>query len=324
MINNNKCKVSIILPLYNEPIIWIKECINSILTQTFQEFEIIVILDNPQNNEIRTYIENINFHNKKIKFFINEENLGLPKTLNRAIEYCKGDYIARMDADDICLERRLEKQYSYMINNPEIDLIGCNIKKIDESGKLIGENFSRPINHNYIEKFLKFGQPICHPTWFGKRDIFIKLRYNNLIGVEDMDFLCRVVLNNYKLANLPEQLLKYRVRASSISKNNSLRQLIYTQYISKEYAKSLYCKHKYSLKDIEQIEISEKKRNKYAFEEEQLIDLMTQIKRSKSVFLLLKFIILTFKSKYTILKIYRRICCEIIVLREKLSKKSYL
>ncbi|MGL4742033.1 MAG: glycosyltransferase, partial [Sarcina sp.] len=90
-------KVSVIMGVYNEKISWVKETINSILEQTYKNIELIVILDNPENQELKIFLDS---YKDKIKFEVNDKNLGLVKTLNRAIDLANGEYIARIDADD--------------------------------------------------------------------------------------------------------------------------------------------------------------------------------------------------------------------------------
>ncbi len=99
---------------YNETVEELKKAIDSILTQTFKNFEFIIILDNPQNYEHKKVINEYLSKDKRIIFLINESNIGLAASLNEGIENAKGDYIARMDADDISMPNRLEKEYNYL------------------------------------------------------------------------------------------------------------------------------------------------------------------------------------------------------------------
>lgn len=102
---------------YKEDIRYLKESINSILNQTYTDFELIFLLDNPSNKDITDLLNDYCKKDKRIRFFINEENLALAKTLNKALTFVKGEYIARMDADDVSMPNRLEAQLNYLLKN---------------------------------------------------------------------------------------------------------------------------------------------------------------------------------------------------------------
>ncbi|HGF9542707.1 TPA: glycosyltransferase family 2 protein, partial [Acinetobacter baumannii] len=126
--------VSVVLPAYNAEL-YLKEAIDSVLSQTFTDFELIILNDGSID---RTEEIILSYNDSRIVYVKNEKNLGLIGTLNKGINLAKGKYIARMDADDICLPERFKKQVDFLEKNNEIDLIGTNAIKINNNGDRIG------------------------------------------------------------------------------------------------------------------------------------------------------------------------------------------
>ena len=232
------CLVSIIMSTYKEDEIFLRQAIESILNQSYKDFEYIIILDNPDNNlHIRIIKEYANL-DKRIKFYVNEKNMGLTASLNKGLGLAKGKYICRMDADDISINKRIENQKRYLEEN-NYDLIGGISQMIDENGKSIYSIKKVPTNMDKIKKALRYNQIISHPTWFGKKEVFEKLNgYRNMPLCEDYDFTLRAVLNGYKISNIDETVLKYRMTSSSISRSNLYEQYLFARFITKKYSKN--------------------------------------------------------------------------------------
>ncbi len=232
------CLVSIIMSTYKEEEIFLRQAIESILNQSYKDFEYIIILDNPDNNlHIRIIKEYANL-DKRIKFYVNEKNMGLTASLNKGLGLAKGKYICRMDADDISINKRIENQKRYLEKN-NYDLIGGISQMIDENGKSIYSIKKVPTNMDKIKKALRYNQIISHPTWFGKKEVFEKLNgYRNMPLCEDYDFTLRAVLNGYKISNIDETVLKYRMTSSSISRSNLYEQYLFARFITKKYSKN--------------------------------------------------------------------------------------
>lgn len=232
------CLVSVIMSTYKEEEIFLRQAIESILNQTYKDFEYIIILDNPDNNlHIRIIKEYANL-DKRIKFYVNEKNMGLTASLNKGLGLAKGKYICRMDSDDISINKRIENQKRYLEEN-NYDLIGGISQMIDENGKSIYSIKKVPTNMDKIKKALRYNQIISHPTWFGKKEVFDKLNgYRNMPLCEDYDFTLRAVLNGYKISNIDETVLKYRMTSSSISRSNLYEQYLFARFITKKYSKN--------------------------------------------------------------------------------------
>ncbi|MEH7400126.1 glycosyltransferase [Gottfriedia acidiceleris] len=224
--------ISIIMPCYNEKLEWIKSSIDSILKQTYQKFELIIILDNPNNSFIRDLIIEYSNLDKRIIPIFNEKNMGLSNTLNVGIKRSKYDLIARIDSDDIALPNRLEVQLEFMRNN-NVDILGSNAFFINETGSIIGEtdNLIKPEN---ISKILPIKDVMLHPTWLFKKKVYNEIGgyYPYLIS-EDYDFLLRALSKGFILMNLKDKLIYYRVRENSITNSRRLEMLKTDRYIRK-------------------------------------------------------------------------------------------
>lgn len=144
-----KPKISVIMSVYNG-MPYLKEAVQSILKQTFKDFEFIVVND-ASTDDSWQYLKGLN--DKRIKLIINEKNLGLATSLNDGIKIAKGNFIARMDADDVSKPDRLEVQYKFLTKNPEIDLCGSWADIIDEKGKIVAEK-KYPVKNLDIKRVL--------------------------------------------------------------------------------------------------------------------------------------------------------------------------
>lgn len=228
--------ISVIMSTYNESNEEIRKSVNSILNQSYSNIEFIIVIDNPNNQELISCLQS--FNDSRIKIIKNSENIGLVKSLNKAITASKGHYIARMDADDISKPARLEKQLKEL-KMRDLDIIGGNLELINEKGEFISRlNF--PSNHKVLEIFLKWGNCLPHPTWIVKKDVYIKLKgYRNIPRCEDYDFICRALQNNFRIGNINDVVLQYRIRSDSVSNSNKGAQYVLRRFISKNRKKGV-------------------------------------------------------------------------------------
>lgn len=241
----NKSMISVIMSTYNESPDYLEASIDSILNQTYTNLEFIIVIDNPQNEEIEKILNSYKSKDNRIKIIKNKKNIGLVRSLNRALEVCKGEYIARMDADDISELDRLEIQMNLFKEDKELYLVGSDINFIDENSNLIEKEGVLLQDFNVINKFLKYNNCMNHPTWLFKSDL-IKQEfidgYRDIPYAEDYDFICRIVGRGYKITNVDKKLLRYRVRSNGISRSNEYKQILSTQYVQKMYKKYLKTK----------------------------------------------------------------------------------
>jgi glycosyltransferase involved in cell wall biosynthesis len=220
--------VSVVMPAYKEQEPILRKSIYSILNQTFRDFEFIIILDAPDNLEAKKLIEEYSNNDKRIKLLINEKNLGVSTSLNRGIKEAKGMYIARQDADDESLPKRLEKQVSALLNEPDIGIIGTAIEYIDEKNNSLMKRFYKKVVGKEIKRF----NPVAHPSLILKKDLFEQFGYyDESISskhVEDYDLWLRFYLGGVKFRNIDEVLYKYYQSKENIKSKNTKRQLLNT------------------------------------------------------------------------------------------------
>lgn len=212
------CKISVIMPVYNGEK-YLNEAIDSIIYQTFRDFELIII-DDASTDNTSNIIKSYN--DDRIVFIKNNENLGIAKTLNKGIEIAKGKYIARMDADDISYKHRLDIQYKFMEDNTEVGMCGSSVEMFSEKDNNI-KLHECPTNYEEIKVLQIFNTAFAHPTVMIRKNILDKynLRYDEFYeGMEDYELWTRMSKIT-KLSNIEEALLKYRIHSNQITKKIS-------------------------------------------------------------------------------------------------------
>lgn len=296
--------ISVIMSTYKEDEKLLRESIESILNQTYKDFEYIIILDYPDNDVHKSVIEEYALKDDRIHFYINEKNMGLTDSLNRGLSLCHGEYIARMDADDISLPDRLERQMKYLEKN-HYDLIGGITEMINENGTLLYSIKSVPTDPKKINKALRYSQCIAHPTWLGRKEVFEKnAGYRHMPLCEDYDFTLRAVLNGFVISNLNEAVLKYRMTSNSISRSNLFEQYLYMSYITNEYKNKRVASVDKAYAYVQQ-HLNEKDSNKY-LKANVIFNRMLQEMSDKQILSFIKDgFCLLFSSKYYLNKIYR-------------------
>ena len=229
--------VSVIMSVYNEKEEWLRKSIESILKQTYKSLQFIIVLDNPDNKLAKTILEEYKLKDSRLICLYNSSNKGLVWSLNNALNYVKGDYIARMDADDISSENRIMEEMKIMQDN-NVDFVTASIQLIDESEVYITKSQYKDINALKFNKIMKFGNISTHPTWLVKRTV-----YENLLGYrevkycEDVDFVIRAIQKGFKCYRTEKILLQYRIRGAGISKSFSIEQDLKARYLRRLYRK---------------------------------------------------------------------------------------
>jgi glycosyltransferase involved in cell wall biosynthesis len=230
-------KISLIMSVYNGED-YLAETIESVLRQTFTEWEFIIINDCSTDKTSQMLAEYAAKDNR-IKVHTNETNLRLPSSLNKALSLAKGKYIARMDADDICMPDRLQKQYDFMEANPHIDLSSCRFMTLKNGVYSSGGCGGRD-DDNSIKALLLVTNPILHPGIIAKADVIKELSYDkNFTCTEDMELWTRFVLNNKKIEILSEYLMIYRLHDKQITETTLDKQRNEVIKIQKTYLSKL-------------------------------------------------------------------------------------
>lgn len=258
--------ISIVLTLYNEEKYYAIEAIESILQQTYDTIELILILDNPNNKELVGLIREYEKKDRRVKSIINEKNIGLSESLNKGIKYAKGEYIARMDGDDISYRDRLEIQLKYLIDN-NYDFVGSNAELINENGEVIWKTSHGELKYDDIVKKLKYKNIFIHPSILFKRKMLQELNgYYDIKYIEDYELFTRAIINKFTCGILEQNLIKYRIRNGSITNSNALIQLLLENRIKMYYRKALKNKKNYRLDYNIKVSDEEKQNYSKAFE----------------------------------------------------------
>ncbi len=215
--NSNHPLISVIMPVYNGAK-YLSEAIDSILNQTYTNFELIIV-DDGSTDESLAILQKYALQDTRIRLFCNQINSKTPKTLNLGIKHAKGKYIARMDQDDISLPLRFNKQVNFMENNLYIDVCGSWMYLMDQSKTLI----NLPDNHQRIKIIMYlFDCAIAHPTVIMRTKLFHEdgFRYyeENADTAEDYCLWIKMLERGIQFANFQEPLLLYRIHESQFTK----------------------------------------------------------------------------------------------------------
>ena len=220
-------KVSVIMSVYREPIEWIDASINSILEQTFKDFEFIIVDDNPESEELRQYLNIKARSDNRIVLITNHHNIGLTKSLNVALSKANGEYIARMDADDIASPNRFSKQVVYLENNSEKSIVHCNYSLIDEKNTIIKQKYHS--FKNFSLSYSVWNNPIAHSTVMFKTSLSsvrTPLYNEDYKSAQDYELWAFLFLHtNVEIGYIDEVLLNYRISGNQVSRTRNSEQI---------------------------------------------------------------------------------------------------
>jgi glycosyltransferase involved in cell wall biosynthesis len=224
--------ITVLLAVYNGQQ-YLRAAIDSVLAQTFADFEFLIVDDGSTDNTL-AILQEYARADPRIRL-VTRPNKGLTNTLNEGIALATGEFLARMDADDLCLPKRFELQLQYMRQHPECVLIGSRVELMDPQGLPIRQMCLEQTHDEIDAAHLNRGWPVVHPA------AMIRLSALKQIGgyrdefntLEDLDLFLRLAEVG-RLANLPEILLRYRQHFASVThsreqKQNEIRQAIYDQ-----------------------------------------------------------------------------------------------
>ena len=188
---------------------FLEEAVLSVLNQTYKDFEFIIIDDGSTDSSLKM-LRSFEKKDERIKL-VSRENKGLTRSLNEGIKLAQGEYIARMDGDDISMPKRFEKQIDFLEKNKDIALCGTWAINIDENGNEIGE-YKTPTTNKEIRKMILFHNPFIHPSVMMRKEIINNVGlYNEKIKyAQDYEYWLRIIKKN-KMANLNSFLLWYRI-----------------------------------------------------------------------------------------------------------------
>lgn len=214
----SKPKISVVIPCYNAEI-YIKETVESVLNQSFIDFELIIVNDGSTDNT--NDILNKNFKNfEKIKI-ITIENSGESKAFLEGVYLSRSKFVARLDADDLMLKNRLEVQYNYFFQHPEFDALGSWFNKFSSTEAFLSIE-RLPLSPYATKNLMCFLNQIANPTSMMKKSLFTDYASDGLKIGTDLNFWLKSISNNNKIGNVPKVLTKYRIHDKQATTNKEL------------------------------------------------------------------------------------------------------
>ena len=201
----SKPPVSVIMSEYNTPLDHLMQSIESILNQTFVDFEFVIIDDSGEGRMSRI-VERLD--DPRIRVIENAKNMGLVYSLNRAIEESRGVYLIRMDTDDIAYPSRIEELYDFILKHPEYDVVGSRAMEFSEGSEcgVLGEEGEK------TKRSIMRGDSLIHPSVIMKKDsIEMVGLYADYYRAEDLALWCSLLMRGSRLYVIGSILLKYRV-----------------------------------------------------------------------------------------------------------------
>lgn len=198
-------KVSALLPIYNTDPAHLREAIDSVLAQTFTDFELLILDDCSTNEAPREVVSS--YVDSRIIFMRNEKNLGIAGSRNKLIELSQGEYLAVIDHDDISLPKRFELQAAFLDEHPEVGVLGAALEKFPRRRVL-----SLPLHNDGIEELLMYQSAVEHPVSMIRKSVLTGpgLQYEAEFSPAEDYRLWTRLLGKTRFANLPDILLRYR------------------------------------------------------------------------------------------------------------------
>jgi glycosyltransferase involved in cell wall biosynthesis len=201
--------VSVVMPVFDPHPVFFREAIDSILAQSFGDFELILVED-PSSSPGHRLLEDI--ADPRIKHILNAERTSLPRQHNRALAEARGQFICRCDADDICESQRIERELAFLRDHPEVDIVGSCLTIIDEHSRVIGRR-EYPLEHDAILAAMRRFNPIANSSVMYRRSVFERFggKRESPLPAQDYEWYSRVARGGARFANLAEPLVRYRV-----------------------------------------------------------------------------------------------------------------
>lgn len=218
--------ISVVMATYNEEPVIVGKAIQSILDQTYKNFELL-IFDDSTKEDTKEKIDSYAAV-PRVKVFRENKRVGFVKSLNKGLNEARGKYIARMDGDDYSLPIRFQKEVDFLEQNPDIAVVGGQINIMNEEDQITSSRHY-PLGGTKLYMFSCFRNPLAHPTIMMRESLVQKGFYydESLKMSEDLDFWLRLLNAGYHIANLPDIVLNYRVQSNFTEKRSSRKQRNY-------------------------------------------------------------------------------------------------
>jgi len=217
--------VSIVVPVFEPHPVYFRQAIDSLLTQSCPDLEVIVVED-PSPSSGQALL--IGIADARLKYILNDERTSLPRQHNRALAETRGRFICRFDADDICEPTRVERELAFLQTHPDIDVVGSFLTVIDEQSAVVGER-RYPTAHADILAAMRRFNPIANSTVMFRREVYERFGgwRDSTLPAQDYEWYSRLAAGGARFANLAEPLVRYRLHGQSI-KSSRLRGTIQT------------------------------------------------------------------------------------------------
>ena len=225
-------KASVLMSIYNETVEQIKESVSSVLSQDFVDFELIIVLDKPDRDDVQDVLTS--FSDKRIRFYKNEKNVGLALSMNKVAELAQANIFIRMDADDVCLPGRFKREIE-IIETGDFDFVFSNYNDIDLNSCIIRNSaYEDDISDTSVTRRMVSLNPsiIHHPTVMFTKDIFERAGgYRDFPCSQDSDMWLRMAEKGCRFYKLGTPYLNYRVNPNSVTSKRWYQQQLTCHYI---------------------------------------------------------------------------------------------
>ena len=216
--------ISVLISVYkNDNSVYLNEALLSIWDkQIFKPFQVVLIQDGIVSESLRDVISHWRQKlNEKLVFIENTENIGLTKSLNKGLKYCSGDFIARMDSDDISSHDRFKLQIEFFNKNKDIDILGGSMQEFRQNNELLIVR-KYPTSNVEVIRQMAISSPLCHPAVMFRRRVFDEGNYYNerYITSQDIDLWFHLILKGYKISNIENIILLFRVNDDLVKRRN--------------------------------------------------------------------------------------------------------
>lgn len=212
----SKLSLSIIIPAFNAER-YISQSIQSVLNQTYNNFELIIINDGSTDNT-RVIIES--FDDERIKYFENEKNQGIVYSRNKGLRIAKGDYIGMLDADDIAYPEKFETQINFLEKNGDFGMIGSWARFIDENGKHMPGGWKLKAKPEMIPSLMLFKNYFLQSAVLYRKECITKFTFKEGFDILEDYLIWLEIIKKFKVWNLQEYLLDYRIHSGGITKTH--------------------------------------------------------------------------------------------------------
>ncbi|KRM73110.1 glycosyl transferase 2 family protein [Lacticaseibacillus brantae DSM 23927] len=225
---------------YNETPTQLAAALNSLQAQTLSDFEVEIVLDAPDNQALRDILTQWQANDARFHLHINADNMGLANSLNVALSHATGTYIARMDADDLAMPKRFERQVALMKANG-VAVLSTNATFIDERGQVVGEHDWIPEEPAQLAELLPLGSDLIHPSVMMLASALRAVNgYRPLPTAEDYDLWLRFLKAGFAIGATNERLLQYRLRGNSMTQGDRYKVFLVTAYLQAAYRRPAY------------------------------------------------------------------------------------